>query len=123
YDNMKGRCYRPSMESYKDYGAKGIIVCEEWLSNPESFFKWAKETGYTDNMTIERLINSKNYEPSNCTWIPHGEQSRSRDCALGVEKATYIKGKLEEGVSCKDLAKEFNTHPSTISNIKRGKAY
>jgi hypothetical protein len=123
WDNMKGRCYRPSMECFKNYGGKGITVCDEWLSDFINFHDWAIANGYTDTMTIERKNNSKGYCPDNCTFIPQGEQSRNRDCALGVDKVSYIKGKLKDGVSCNDLAKEFNTHPSTISKIKTGKAY
>lgn len=123
WDNMKGRCYRPSMGCYKNYGGRGIKVCDEWLQDFIHFYEWAMANGYTDAMTIERKDNNKDYCPDNCTFIPQPEQSRNRRNALGVEKVSLIKIKLRAGISCQYLAKEFKCDPSTISNIKRGKAY
>ncbi len=50
------------------YGGKGIRVCAEWVDYTK-FRAWAISTGYSDDLTIERVDPSMNYEPSNCEWV------------------------------------------------------
>ena len=75
--DMIRRCENPKRQNYKWYGAKGITVCEEW-HDFDTFVKWALSSGYKDNLTIDRIDNSKNYEPSNCRWLNKKEQCRHR---------------------------------------------
>lgn len=77
-EGMVNRCYNPSCHSYKDYGERGIGICEEWRNDFMSFYNWAMANGYKDNLTIERIDVNGNYEPSNCKWITNGEQSRNK---------------------------------------------
>lgn len=74
---MKNRCFNPNVKSYKDYGAKGVTVCEEWKKF-EPFKEWALANGYEEHLTIERKNPYKNYEPTNCEWIPKEEQYKNR---------------------------------------------
>lgn len=62
---------------YKYYGGRGIAVCKEWRESFVVFEIWAKESGYADNLTIDRKDNSKNYQPDNCRWVTMKEQSRN----------------------------------------------
>ena len=66
YDAMVSRCKYKSIRQYKDYGGRGINVCDEWLGKEKgllNFYNWAINNGYNDNLTIDRIDNNKGYSP------------------------------------------------------------
>lgn len=75
--NMKTRCLNPNNRAFRWYGAAGVTICQEWLRF-ENFEKWANESGYKDNLTIERINPFGSYCPENCTWIPKSEQWKNQ---------------------------------------------
>lgn len=79
YHSIKCRCYNKNYAQYKDYGGKGIVVCEKWNNDYLSFEKWALENGYQDNLTIDRKDNNGNYEPDNCKWSTMEEQQNNKN--------------------------------------------
>lgn len=75
---MKTRCYNPKHRQYKDYGGRGITVCERWLASFENF---AADMGRKPSPThsLDRWPDRNgNYEPGNCRWATDNEQRRNR---------------------------------------------
>lgn len=76
YNAMKNRC-RPSYHGHKNYYDKGIGVCEEW-QRFEPFCEWSLSNGYCDDLTLDRIDNSKGYSPDNCRWVDMKAQENNR---------------------------------------------
>lgn len=75
--HMVHRCENEKHSAYKDYGGRGIAVCEQWRSFPK-FYSWAVTSGYEDGLTLDRIDNDGNYEPSNCRWVSRKVQGNNR---------------------------------------------
>jgi len=73
---MKKRCLTPTCLYYKNYGGRGITVCNEWI-NFEPFYEWAMRSGYEKNLSIDRIDNDKDYYPANCRWATRYTQARN----------------------------------------------
>jgi hypothetical protein len=77
HENMKRRCLVPNCKNYKDYGGRGIKVCDEWIVF-DSFMNWALTNGYKDDLFIDRIDTNGNYEPSNCRFVTRKENNNNR---------------------------------------------
>lgn len=75
--NAIGRCHNPEHQSYQNYGARGITVCQEWRDDPDKFWEYL---GPKDDpsLTLERLDNQRGYEPGNVAWVSRSANQRNR---------------------------------------------
>ena len=76
--NIKQRCYNPKHPNYKDYGNRGIKMCNLWRDNYILFRDWSIQNGYKKGLTIDRINNNGNYEPNNCRWTTMKQQTINR---------------------------------------------
>ena len=81
---MKKRCYSEKSINYKYYGARGVKICDEWKNDFKSFYDWAMDNGYKDDLTIDRINPFKNYEPSNCRWATDDDQRHNKRADYGL---------------------------------------
>lgn len=78
WNTMKARCYNPKNKSYKDYGGRGIKVCEEWKNNFKDFYSWAISKNYSKGLTIDRINVNGDYCPENCKLSTQKEQGNNK---------------------------------------------
>jgi len=99
--NMKNRCLNPKSQQFKNYGGRGITVCDRW----KDFDAFLSDMGLRPpgKMSIERIDNSKGYYPENCKWGTTSEQ------AANQRRTVLIDGK-----PLSVLAREAGEYPSTL---------
>ena len=126
YTNIKTRCFNNNNQDFIRYGKRNISICKEWLGTNgfSNFQDWALNNGYKDNLTIDRINNDGNYEPSNCRWVDRTIQSNNRRTNLILEynnkKDTlanwsrtlnipyyYIQYRIYKGKNIEQIIKEF----------------
>jgi hypothetical protein len=88
---MKERCYNTKNEKYKDYGGRGISVCDNWKNSFENFYTDMGER--PRGLSIDRINNNGNYEPSNCRWATPTQQMKNTRRAPQPDEFTCLEGK------------------------------
>lgn len=77
WSEMKTRCYNPNRKKdFRNYGARGITVCDRWRDSFENFLADMGEK--PPGLTLERIDNERGYSPDNCKWATYSEQNRNR---------------------------------------------
>lgn len=111
---MKRRCHGKTCKDYGYYGARGIIVCDEWRESYMTFKEWSLKNNYSDICTLDRENNSKGYNPDNCRWITPKAQNNNKTINVRVN----YKG---ESLTLSQLAEKTGIPKSTIKDRKRRK--
>lgn len=113
WKSMKQRCQNPKCKAYRNYGARGISVCDEWQEF-EPFYEWAIENGYSKGLDLDRKDNDAGYFPENCRWISRKENVNNRRCTtyLTVNGKTLSRTEWEDeaGISCGTIKMWVLTH-------------
>lgn len=102
---IKSRCTNINNPKYKDYGGRGITMCNEWLNSFEKFYKDVGER--PDGLTLDRIDNNKSYFKENCRWATKSEQSKNRRNTIFMEH-------MNKKMCLKDWAKELNKPYSSM---------
>jgi hypothetical protein len=118
--SMKQRCINPKVPAYKWYGRRGIHVCESWDTDFLSFVYWSLSNGYEEGLTLDRINNDGNYEPSNCRWVTFKVQSNNRSTNKFIEynnkRLTYKQWSQELGVRY-EILKDKSNNGKTLDTI------
>lgn len=88
WQGMRERCNDPSNKSYKDYGARGIAVCDQWSSFEQFFKDMGKKPA---GCSIDRRDNNGPYSKDNCYWATPKEQTRNRRNSIDIAFQGQIK--------------------------------
>ena len=78
WDTMIQRCTNPNRNRYKDYGGRGITVCEQWRNNFKAFYDFCMKNGWKQGLEIDRINNDGNYSPENCRFVTPRQNSINR---------------------------------------------
>jgi len=89
-------------------------MCEEWQNDFMKFYEWAINNGYRDDLTIDRIDNTKGYSPDNCRWATSKEQANNRTNNVVVE---YNGKKL----TLSQLAEKYNLPKYIVYNRYKAK--
>jgi hypothetical protein len=76
--SIKGRCYCRKTPHYKNYGNKGITMCDEWKNDFMAFYNWAMANGYSKELQLDRKDNKKGYNPDNCRFVTCKVNNRNK---------------------------------------------
>ena len=113
WTGIKNRCQNPHSKDYKNYGGRGISVCDEWQEFIP-FYDWAVSNGYRDDLTIDRIDVNGNYEPSNCRWVTTKEQNGNKS---DTHHISYKGETLTIPLWCEKFGLNYQT---MVSRLHRG---
>lgn len=115
--DMKQRCYNFHHKAYKDYGGRGITICDEWLKDSGSFYDWSINNGASLELSIDRIDNNGNYEPNNCRWATNKEQSINKRNTRKIGNKTLEQISRETGINLATIEYRYDNGYKTMESI------
>ncbi len=104
---MKCRCLNKQDKAYKDYGGRGITICDEWVNDFKSFYDWAINNGWEKGLINDRRDNNKGYGPDNCRFVDDPTSLRNTRRTVIIEYNGVKKCRT-------DWAKEIGIEPNSL---------
>ena len=114
FSGMLDRCRCKTTTGYKNYGGRGIKVCDEWVGNYMAFMEWALANGYKEGLELDRIDVNGNYCPENCRWITHKQNNNNtrRNHFLTYNGKTHTLAEWSEITSIK--------YPTLVHRVESG---
>ena len=80
WQNIKKRCYDIKNPAYKNYGGRGVIMCEEWKNDYQKFLDWSLANGWEQGLQLDKDIKGTGflYSPENCIWVTPQKNANNR---------------------------------------------
>jgi len=119
WHNIRERCFNSNNNRYKNYGGRGITICDTW-SDYKTFEQWCLANGWQHGLTIDRIDNDGNYESGNCQVM-----TRIENCRKGTSKSTnqfnLIGNFITNYPSVSEASRQTKIHISSICDVCNGK--
>ena len=90
WEAIKYRCNNSNASNYKNYGGRGIFVCDKWQNDFVSFYNWAIENNWSKELEIDRINNNLGYSYENCRIVSSKENARNRRNLKYISFGTII---------------------------------
>ncbi len=123
-NNVRARCEHKSATGYKYYGGRGIVVCDEWRSDPRAFVSWAEANGYRPGLELDRKDVDGPYSPANCRFISHVDNSRARrNSRCDMDRAAIVRKAIDADQSIAAAAKAASVPYMVAWHINKGNTW
>jgi hypothetical protein len=120
---MRHRCRNSNYHSWKNYGGRGIQICDAWADSYEAFLRDMGRRP-SPKHSVDRINNDGHYEPGNCRWATRDQQNRnSRHVKLTIDDVIAIRAAAARGARNRELVAKYGVSSGTISNIVAGRIW
>ena len=121
WNGMKNRCYNNNSTNYKNYGGRGIKVCDEWKNSFVTFYYWSVSNGYQCNLTLDRINVEGPYCPENCRWSDVDTQCYNKrntiKISLNGEEKNIMELSKDTGIDKKIIRKRIKKGVSNLNDL------
>jgi hypothetical protein len=114
---MISRCYDKKSKDYKNYGKKGIKICNEWKYSFVKFYEWSLKNNYSTYLSIDRINNQKGYSPENCRWATRSQQQQNKRTSIPISVVKKVKTLLKEGYTRSEISKMTHHSYGRVKHI------